>query len=79
MKMSVVNKLSKEVLNLFNFTKDSAKQAITEFAFKEKIAISPAQLNQLLLVVESSIDQSYQKSLGSFQKTVELQLDKKYD
>jgi hypothetical protein len=70
--MSNTNKLSKEVLNLSQFLKDTVRQNVTNSFLEGKLQLNELQLKSLLSLIDGSIDQGTQKGLPSFQRTVKL-------
>jgi len=72
--MSAINKLSKEVFNIATFSKDVLKTNITNSALKGELTLNQEQLKQLLLLVESSVDQATQKGLVLFEKNAKIVL-----
>lgn len=75
-KMNKVDKLSKEVLNLFLFTKDHVKTEVTNHFLKEDHGINEKQLNSILRLIDTSVEQSYEKGIQNFQKSAGNILDK---
>lgn len=75
-KMNKIDKLSKEVLNLFLYTKDHVKAEVTSHFLKEDHGINEKQLAAVLRLIDSSIEQSYEKGIHTFQKTASHILDK---
>ena len=67
--MSVINKLSKEVFNIATYTKDVLKTNVTNSALNGEISLNHEQLNQLLKLIENSVDQATQKGLVIFEKS----------
>lgn len=70
--MSNTNKLSKEVLNLSQFLKDTVRQNVTNHFLEGKLQLNENQLRSLLELLDSSIDSGTQKGLPNFQRTAKL-------
>jgi hypothetical protein len=65
--MNQLDKISKEVLNLVNYSKDVTKNNVIEM----NLGLNSEQLNKLLEVIDNSIEQSYHRGITNFQKNVE--------
>jgi len=72
--MNTVDKISKDLLSLNSFVKDSVKTSVVESAQKGQLNLSEDVLKNLLFLVEASIDNSVQKALTSFQRNVNTHL-----
>jgi len=74
--MNQVDKLSKEVLVLLNYAKDTAVANLTVANSKGQLdpKLEPSQLLAVIDVFTSSLNQGYQKGLGSFQSVVKEQV-----
>lgn len=70
--MNQTDKISKEVFNLFNYSKDVVKNNVVNM----NLNLSTQQLNNLLDVIDNSIDQSYHRSLTNFQKNIDTLIKK---
>jgi len=70
--MSNTNKLSKEVLNLSQFIKDTVRQNVTTSVLEGKLQLNELQLKSLLTLIDGSIDHGTQKGLPSFQRTAKF-------
>lgn len=73
--MNLVDKISKDLLALNAFIKDSVKVVLIESAQKGQITVNEEGLKNLLFLVESSIDNSVQKALSNFQRSVGTHLN----
>jgi len=75
--MNQVDKISKEVLSLLNYSKDVAASNLTAFNKNGKLApaLTDSQLQVVVSVLESSFSQGFQKALPTFQKTVSTVLE----
>jgi hypothetical protein len=65
--MNHLDKISKEVLNLVNYSKDVTKNNVIEM----NLGLNSEQLNKLLEVIDNSIEQSYHRGISNFQKNIE--------
>ena len=70
--MNQVDKISKEVLDLLRYAKDTAKSNLVTANSNGQLEsqLSDAQLNSVLSVVDSSLSQGYLKGLTSFQNSL---------
>lgn len=70
--MNQVDKISKELFNLVEYSKDVVKSNLASNNIKEKeeLKLTDAQLANVLRIVELSISQGYERGFGSFQKSV---------
>lgn len=70
--MNQVDRISKELLNLVEYSKDVVKANLASNNAKENEALklTDAQLANVLRIVDASITQGYQKGFTSFQKSV---------
>jgi hypothetical protein len=66
--MSATNKISKELLNVLTFIKDSVKSDLTNSALKAEVALDQEKLLKLHSIVESSFERSTQKALVNFER-----------
>lgn len=75
--MNQVDKISKEVLNLLNYSKDVAANNLTTLNKEGKLtpALNEQQLQTVMSVLESSFSQGFQKGLPTFQKSVKNVLE----
>lgn len=64
--MNTVDKATKEVMNLTNYLKDVVKENLT----KEKLDLTEVQLSAVSRLVDLSIEQGFQRSVTSFQKSL---------
>lgn len=76
--MSAINKLSKEVLNISLFSKDTVKNNVTNSALKGELSLNQDQLKHLLSLIENSIDQATQKGLAVFEKNLKNTLETEF-
>lgn len=70
--MNQVDRISKELLNLVEYSKDVVKTNLVSNNIKENEALklTDAQLANVVRIVEASIAQGYQKGFTAFQKGV---------
>lgn len=64
--MNTVDKITKEVWNLVNYTKDVTKSNLAKS--NTDLGLSEAQLSAVSKLVESAVEQSYQRFVPAFQK-----------
>lgn len=71
--MNSTNKISKEVLNILDYSKEVVKsnlaQANNSNAFE---SLNEEQLKKVIDVVEISLSQGFQKAMPAFQKSVDV-------
>jgi hypothetical protein len=77
--MNQVDKISKEVLNLLNYSKDVTTTNLNSANKTGKLEprLTDDQLRLVVNLVESSLTQGYQKGLNTFQKTIKNTLETK--
>jgi len=70
--MNQVDKISKALFNLVEYSKDLVKSNLTTGNAKEKdeLKLTEAQLVNVLKIVEASIAQGYERGFKTFQKSV---------
>lgn len=70
--MNQVDKISKEVLNLLNYSKDVATNNLTSLNKEGKLnpPLNESQLQTIVSLLDSSFTQGFQKGLTNFQKSV---------
>ena len=70
--MNTIDKISKDVLGLFEYSKDVIKINLTNSDFTNAITpkLTNEQLSGLFKLIDLSIDQSFQKGITTFQKAV---------
>ena len=66
--MNTVDKITKEVLNLVNYTKDVSKNSLVKS--NQEIGLNDAQLAAVTRLVEGAVEQSYQRFVPAFQKSL---------
>ncbi len=72
--MNLVDKISKDLLSLNSFVKDTVKKNIVDHVQRGQISLRDDELKNLLFLVESSIDNSVQKAMTNFQRSVNTYL-----
>ena len=72
--MNTVDKISKDLLSINSFVKDSVKTSVVESIQKGQLKLTEDVLKNLLFLVEASIDDSVQKALTNFQRNVSTHL-----
>lgn len=77
--MNQVDKISKEVLSLLNYSKDVAtgNLSIANNSGRLEPKLTDEQLRSVVNLVEASLSQGYQKGLNTFQKTLRVTLEDK--
>jgi len=75
--MNQVDKISKEVLNLLNYSKDVTTTSLNSANNSGKLEpkLTDDQLRLVVNLVENSLSQGYQKGLNTFQKTLKTTLE----
>ena len=75
--MNQVDKISKEALNLLNYSKDVAANNLTSLNKEGKLSppLNESQLQTIVSVLESSFSQGFQKGLTNFQKSIKVTLE----
>lgn len=70
--MNKIDKISKHVMNLFEYSKDVIKTSLVTSNNSGKFdpKLTDKQLTDLINLVEISLSQGYQKGLTVFQKSV---------
>jgi len=78
--MNLIDKISKETLNLLEYSKDVVKSNLTNSNINGTIkpSLTESQLASLYKLVDMSISQSFQKGILSFQKTLKAIVDLSY-
>lgn len=69
--MNNVDKICKEVLNVFSFSKDQAIRAIVTEKSNEGLSLSEQDLEKVIAVVSNSLEDSFQKGFSKIYKSVE--------
>jgi len=77
--MNQVDKISKEVLNLLNYSKDvvTGNLSAANNSGRLEPKLTNEQLRSVVSLVEVSLLQGYQKGLNTFQKTLKTNLEDK--
>lgn len=77
--MNQVDKISKEVLSLLNYSKDVATGNLSTANNSGRLEpkLTDEQLRSVVSLVEASLSQGYQKGLNTFQKTLKTTLEDK--
>jgi hypothetical protein len=75
--MNQVDKISKEVLNLLNYSKDVTTISLNSANNSGKLEpkLTDDQLRLVVNLVENSLSQGYQNGLNTFQKTLKTTLE----
>ena len=75
--MNQVDKISKEVLNLLNYSKDVTIISLNSANNSGKLEpkLTDDQLRLVVNLVENSLSQGYQNGLNTFQKTLKTTLE----
>ena len=73
--MNTTDKISKELLSLTSFIRDNTKKNIVETFQKGQLTSKEDELKNLLFLVDSTIENSFQKALNNFQKSVNVHVN----
>lgn len=73
--MNDVDKISKEVKNLVESVKDSLQARVLTAAKNDVLQLNQQQLEKLFQLMEITFDESYQKAIVNFQKTLKKYLE----
>lgn len=73
--MNTVDKITRDSKILLDSAKDTtANNLISAFRSKE-VNLSEDQLSKIVTIINSSIDQGYQKALSNFQSSIKKHID----
>lgn len=73
--MNHADKICKEVLNLVSFSNDRLQRLIVEENLKNTISLSENDVKTLLVLVKSSLTESYQAVFNSLYDKINLEID----
>lgn len=73
--MNDVDKVSKEVKNVVESVKDTLQSRIVSAARSDTLQLSQQQVEKLVQLVQVTFDESYQKAIVHFQRSVKKYFD----
>jgi len=73
--MNIIDKISKEMKTLIDSTKDVINKNLADSVSSGSIKIDKSQLEKLLQIIDASVDDSYQRSINFFQRSLSKHLD----
>lgn len=76
--MNKIEKISREALNLLNYSKDTAVSSLSLANSEGMLGtkLSDEQLSKVVSLLENSLSQGYLKGINSFQKSTSVILEK---